>query len=58
MSIESFKREYPELFEELEERAAIMEYDGNMNRLLAEGMALQRLRDIYRIRAAKGEKTA
>lgn len=58
MSFQSFKREYPDLWEDLEERAAIMEYHGDKNKMVAEGMALQRIRKKYKIRATKKEKTA
>jgi hypothetical protein len=44
-----FLRQHPEHAEELEERAAIMEYDGGKKRDSAEANALWRIKDKYEL---------
>ena len=48
--IEQFLTEYGEEYkEELEERAAIMEYDGCMSRMAAEAQAVRLLKEKYKM---------
>lgn len=49
MDFNEFLDTYPEYREELEERAAIMEYDGSLNREAAETQAVNRLKEKYKL---------
>jgi len=49
MNFTEFKYKYPQHKEEAEERAAIMQYDGGMNKDEAEMWTVYRLRAIYRL---------
>ena len=49
MTYSDFVRKYPQHAEELEERAAIMEYHGDKDRQTAESKAVMRLRIKYEL---------
>ena len=49
MTIHEFKRKYPNHEEEVEERAGIMQYSGEMSKQEAERKAVGRMRQKYRL---------
>ena len=54
MRLLDFQKKHPEHVEEAEERAAIMEYDGRMDRTEAEEKAVSRMYEKYKL-GGKGE---
>ncbi len=49
MTLKEFCKNWPQHSEEVEERAAIMEYDGGMNRDEAERQAISQLKLKYQL---------